>query len=1176
MSASPVNDSTLPSGSSNSGGDTVIAQYLATKVSWWATYPRILVVTASTLSTYNPETFQCTNQWEIADIEDVELSPTKNHFVLRLEKARFRSAKLKFVCAAQGHLLSLLARLRRQAQGKALLYRLVKARRLHFRCIENYADGSHKLLFLQVTVSSIIFLDECGRRVQILPFLYLHMAAFSTKHPEGMVLSTVFHDRFFLCPERHECLNEIVAAAKDAGVEMYKTSTHITALQLRLHNTQVLDRASVIRFDVKKARNTENNGDAAPESDASDGGKKAYNDIQLILQGDAIVEMHRSKRTVIARPYSALLAIVRPDWDPRTLVLEFKQEDTLVLDLDGRDQLVTLLLLVCREAGQHNVVLISSGLNYCRFYHPHAADTASTDSSIAGMSMATFLLRRITQTSVHPEDNNGGRSRGGSIWSPRRRRGASVSTPRASQGKNDSAGSDSSGRGWFQRRINKDKRMSEPVYEMRNSIDSDLSLNEGVGIVIAMEELNANLPLDELTRSGPGQVEVVNKAMELVFEHLVTLVATLRRYGDTTSSELITTLQALVRLYHHPDACFTDDMILQVFDTVHELILQQDVLTCYWCLRLLQCFLGVRTPNTDPGSNAAGDQRAKMIQHFIHHGTLQHAIVDLIPASFAASNDSSFMANSSSVGTAFWTVDPEIERGPPSSLSSNQSSVLFTKEARVQNEINVVFYETLLTLHHLLVCLRSAAKEQRVARNRQNYIAATNRQMHQKHDVPAEKQTDALAGKLLDKHRFLMDSIVDVRLVRMAETSVALVKFVLSHFATKTTANQLQQTPSDNQLSHDNGGDFYETRKKRLGALGSFLDDYQAVAEGRMETPSLMFGTERTIEMPVEPFSNATSESTNAAMARLLNPGTTNRLGTVMSKGSMRLEHLNPSEPPSSIRDDDFMVQLESESSTKSLEKDPYKLPTEKEPYKKPRERKNVGRKPSKQQAKHDSNDSLTPGNSNQVYQLSQPETSPILSICSAVGANLLKDDDEDDTVGPLLNSDHISTPARSPGAARKPFQASVGARRTANECDACIGCNDVCTNERCFFCAEKEYQLKVAFAGSSVATGSTVRQTAWQHRAPSSVDSSSSIEREYSSCEMKRHQSQHSCWIRVDGSVFDVTELLSVHPGGAQVLLEAAQHGGDCNPILKTHPPAAREMMMQYRLGRYYECSKC
>ncbi|KAG6618979.1 Cytochrome b5 isoform B [Phytophthora cinnamomi] len=803
MAASPISTDSPVSG----GGDTVIAQYLATKVAWWATYPRILVVTASTLSSYNPETFQCTNQWEIADIEAVDISPAANQFVLRLEKSRFRSAKLKFSCAARGHLLSLLARLRRQAQGKALLYRVVSPRRLHFRCIEQFANASHKLLFLQVTVSSVVFLDECGRRVQILPFLYLRRAAFSSAHSEGMVLSTAFHDRFFLCGERHECLNEIVAAANDAGVELYKTSSTITALQLRLQNTQVLDRASVIRFDVKKARNTEGNGDAAPGSEGSDGAKKAYKKIQLILQGDAIVEMHRSMRTVIARPYSALLAIVRPDWDPRTLVLEFKQEDTLVLDVEGRDQLVTLLLLVCREAGHHNVMLISSGLNYCRFYHPHSADTAvGDDSSLAGASMETFLLRRITQTGVRPEDNNGGRSRGNSVWSPRRRRGASVSTPRGSQGNNDtprSTDSDSSVRGgWFQRRI-KEKRSTDPQYETRNSIDSDLSMNESVSIAIAMEELNANLPLDELTRSGPGQIEVVNKALELVFEHLVSLVASLRRYGDTMSSELITTLQALIP---------------RVSDAVHELILQQDVLTCYWCLKLLQCFLGVRTPNTAANYNAAGDQRAKVIQHFVHNGTLHHAIVDLIPASFAASNNSTFMANSSTVGEAFWMADPDVVQTPPSSLSSSQSSILCTKEARVQNEINVVFYETLLTLHHLLVFLKSTAKMQRASRDRQNYIAGANRQIQHGNysDVPAEKNTDALAVKLLEKYRFLMDSIVDVRLVRMAETSVALVQFVLNHFATKTTASQLQLGPTDNQLSHSSDREFYDSRNKRL------------------------------------------------------------------------------------------------------------------------------------------------------------------------------------------------------------------------------------------------------------------------------------------------------------------------------------------------------------------------
>ncbi|KAK1947805.1 (S)-mandelate dehydrogenase [Phytophthora citrophthora] len=518
------------------------------------------------------------------------------------------------------------------------------------------------------------------------------------------------------------------------------------------------------------------------------------------------------------------------------------------------------------------------------------------------------------------------------------------------------------------------------------------------------------------------------------------------------------------------------------------------------------------------------------------------------------------MSNSSAIGKAFWTVDPEVVRCPPASLSSTQSSILCTKEARVQNEINVVFYETLLILHHLLVYLRTSAKMQRAARDRENYIAANNRQTHRKHEsgnVPAEKQTDALADKLLEKHRFLMDSIVDVRLVRMAETSVAIVKFVLSHFATRTTASQLQ-VAQDSQLSHSSEN-FYDSRKKRLGALGSFLDEYQAVTESRAETRSLLFGTERTIEMPV---SYGTSESTNAAMERLLNPGTTNRIGTAMSNGSMRLEYLDPSEPPSSIRDNDiFTDPSKLESSVKSCGE-------------------HIGTKNRKVSSDYPAN---YDGNNSQAYQFSLPaslkrsigQTSPVHSVQSDVGANPFKSDDENDPVGPLLHSDQIPTAAKSPRAVRKAFQASDGTRRTANECDACIGCNDVCTNERCFFCAEKEYQLKVAFAGSSVVTGPTSRQAAWQHRAPSSVESSFNVEREYSSCEMKRHQSQRSCWIRVDDSVLDVTDLLGVHPGGAQVLLEAAKHGGDCGPILKTHPPPAQEMLMQYHLGQYFECNQ-
>ncbi|KAG7375183.1 hypothetical protein PHYBOEH_003345, partial [Phytophthora boehmeriae] len=75
MVMSPID---CPTPSTSGSGDRVIAQYLATKVTWWATYPRLLIFTPSTLSTYNPDTFKCTNQWEIADIEDVEVLSTSN------------------------------------------------------------------------------------------------------------------------------------------------------------------------------------------------------------------------------------------------------------------------------------------------------------------------------------------------------------------------------------------------------------------------------------------------------------------------------------------------------------------------------------------------------------------------------------------------------------------------------------------------------------------------------------------------------------------------------------------------------------------------------------------------------------------------------------------------------------------------------------------------------------------------------------------------------------------------------------------------------------------------------------------------------------------------------------------------------------------------------------------
>lgn len=53
--------------------ESVVARYLVTKISWRGSYRRILTISSACLATYNPETFQCTNQWHLSEIEDVDV-----------------------------------------------------------------------------------------------------------------------------------------------------------------------------------------------------------------------------------------------------------------------------------------------------------------------------------------------------------------------------------------------------------------------------------------------------------------------------------------------------------------------------------------------------------------------------------------------------------------------------------------------------------------------------------------------------------------------------------------------------------------------------------------------------------------------------------------------------------------------------------------------------------------------------------------------------------------------------------------------------------------------------------------------------------------------------------------------------------------------------------------------
>ncbi|GMH44926.1 hypothetical protein BSKO_12883 [Bryopsis sp. KO-2023] len=65
-------------------------------------------------------------------------------------------------------------------------------------------------------------------------------------------------------------------------------------------------------------------------------------------------------------------------------------------------------------------------------------------------------------------------------------------------------------------------------------------------------------------------------------------------------------------------------------------------------------------------------------------------------------------------------------------------------------------------------------------------------------------------------------------------------------------------------------------------------------------------------------------------------------------------------------------------------------------------------------------------------------------------------------------------------------------------------------------------------------------------------------------------HTSRDSCWLAIDGKVYDVTEFLDDHPGGDDIIVEHA--GKDATEPFEEigHSKAARDMLDQYEIGTF------
>ncbi|CAN0884827.1 Cytochrome b5 isoform B [Linum grandiflorum] len=67
---------------------------------------------------------------------------------------------------------------------------------------------------------------------------------------------------------------------------------------------------------------------------------------------------------------------------------------------------------------------------------------------------------------------------------------------------------------------------------------------------------------------------------------------------------------------------------------------------------------------------------------------------------------------------------------------------------------------------------------------------------------------------------------------------------------------------------------------------------------------------------------------------------------------------------------------------------------------------------------------------------------------------------------------------------------------------------------------------------------------------------------------DLRKHNQREDCWIVIHGKVYNVTDFLSEHPGGVEVLLSATERDASEDFEEAGHGKQARELMKKYYIG--------
>ena len=108
--------------------------------------------------------------------------------------------------------------------------------------------------------------------------------------------------------------------------------------------------------------------------------------------------------------------------------------------------------------------------------------------------------------------------------------------------------------------------------------------------------------------------------------------------------------------------------------------------------------------------------------------------------------------------------------------------------------------------------------------------------------------------------------------------------------------------------------------------------------------------------------------------------------------------------------------------------------------------------------------------------------------------------------------------------------------------------------------------------ASTTPSTQNTTQTSSTTDQSKSSNTTGSSTQT-YTLAELSRHKSQNDCWLGISGNVYNVTQYLDFHPGGADIILMFC--GQDATNAYNTqggrgrgHSSRANTLLGQYIIG--------